>query len=145
MNQVLLHVPEMYRTLYQRHWVAIKADVKHGKIKDVYNYPLLDDSEIMEKVQEVIKKYDSRIKVNLSFGVILKHKHRNDLKFYEPCITKKLFQHPQLLASAKDCRQFIDNIDREDLFEYARLHRSSTKWTAEEIVCVRFEVYKLQS
>ena len=31
-----------------------------------------------------------------------------------------------------------------DAFEYARLHKPSTKWTVERIVFVRFDIYRFE-
>ena len=146
MDQITLQrIPEEYRTIYQRHWTTIKASTRQGRIKDVYHFPLFtsDDSEITEKVQEVIQKYDNKLKINVAFGFILKNRVTNDLKFYHPSNNTMLFSKPRLLASPNDYRKFIDDVEHEDAFEYARVQRPTTQWIVERIICVRFDVFKL--
>ena len=146
MDQATLRrVPDTYRTIYQRHWTTIKTSVRQGRIKDVYHFPLFtaDDSEITEKVQEVIRNYDNRVKINVAFGFILKNRITNDLKFYHPSNNTMLFNSPRVLASPNDYRQFIDDVEHEDAFAYARLHRPTTQWIVERVICVRFDIFKL--
>ena len=144
-TEVVLQVPDQYKSIYQHHWQTIKTNVRQGRIKDVYNFPLFtaDDSEITEKVEEVIRKYDDAVKINVVFGFILKNRITNDLKFYHPSNNSMLFNSPRLLASPNHYRQFIEDVEREDVFEYVRLHRPTPKWIPERVICVRFEVYKL--
>jgi hypothetical protein len=54
-----------------------------------------------------------------------------------------LFTTPKLLETVTDFKNFLDDIERQDAFEYARVQRPSTNWTVERIVCVRFDVYKM--
>jgi hypothetical protein len=54
-----------------------------------------------------------------------------------------MFTTPKLLDTAVDFQDFLNDIERQDAFEYARVQRPSTIWTVERIVCVRFDVYKM--
>jgi len=146
MDQATLRrVPDEYKPIYQRHWKTIKTSVKQGRIKDVYHFPLYNanDTEIIDKVQDVIRNYDDRIKVNVAFGFILKNRITEELKFFHPSNNTMLFTTPRLLASPNDYRQFIDDVEHEDAFAYARLHRPTTQWIVERVICVRFDVFKL--
>ena len=146
MDQATLRrVPDEYKPIYQRHCKTIKTSVKQGRIKDVYHFPLYNanDTEIIDKVQDVIRNYDDRIKVNVAFGFILKNRITEELKFFHPSNNTMLFTTPRLLASPNDYRQFIDDVEHEDAFAYARLHRPTTQWIVERVICVRFDVFKL--
>ena len=54
-----------------------------------------------------------------------------------------LFETPKLMQSASDYNELVDNIEQQDAFEYARLQRPSTNWTVERIICVRFDIFRL--
>ena len=56
-----------------------------------------------------------------------------------------LFEAARVLANPNDFHKLIDDIENEDAVEYARSQRPSTKWTVERIICVRFDVYKIQA
>ena len=146
MNEATLRLlPEQFQPVYQRHWKTIKTSVKQGRIKDVYHFPLftLNDTEISEKAHAVIGSYNDNIKINVAFGFILENRTTGDLKFFHPSNNTMLFPTPRLLASANDYRRFIDDVEREDAFEYARLQRPTTQWVVKRVICVRFDVYKL--
>ena len=145
-RSVLLQIPEEYRKIYQQSWNTIKTSVKQGRLKDVYHFPLLSTSnnEILVKAQEVVARYNEKFKANVAFGFILRDRTADDLKFFHPSNNTMMFQHPRLIQTPSDYRQFIEDIDRQDAFEYARLHRPSTKWVVERIVCVRFDVYRFK-
>ena len=140
----LLRVPDQYKQLYQRHWKTIKTSVKQGRLKDVYHFPLftVDDTEITDKVQEVIRNYNDRIKINVAFGFILKNRITENLKFFHPSNNTMLFESPRLLANPNDYNQFIEDVEHQDAFEYARLQRPTTQWIVERVICVRFDVFK---
>jgi hypothetical protein len=146
MDQATLQrVPVQFQPVYQRHWKTIKTSVKQGRIKDVYHFPLftLTDTEISEKAHAVIGNYNDNIKINVAFGFILENRTTGELKFFHPSNNTRLFPTPRLLASPNDYRQFVDDIEHEDAFEYARVQRPTTKWVVKRMICVRFDVYKL--
>ena len=82
--------------------------------------------------------------INVAFGFILKDRTTDELKFFHPSNNTMLFTLPRLLETPSDYRQFVEDIEQQDAFEYARLHRPSTKWTVERIVCVRFDIYRFK-
>ena len=121
MDQATLRrVPEKYRTIYQRHWKTIKTSFKQGRLKDVYHFPLftVTDTEISEKAHTVIGSYNDKIKINVAFGFILENRITKELKFFHPSNNTCLFPTPRLLRSPNDYKQFIDDIEQEDAFEY---------------------------
>ena len=141
----LQSVPELYRSFYQKHWNTIQTSVKQGRIRDMYHFPLFEnnDTEINSKATEVISRYNSKIKVNVAFGFILKNRTSEELKFFHPSNNTMLFQTPKLLENSADYDQFKADIEKEDAYEYAKQNRPSTNWTVARIICVRFDVYKM--
>ena len=141
----LRRVPKSYRKVYQDNWRTIQENIKLGRLRDMFHFPLFHDSdeEMISKARQMMVKYDDRIKVNVAFGFILKNRTTGELKFFHPSNNTMLFITPKLLDNTVDFINFLEDIEREDAFEYARVQRPSTNWTVERIVCVRFDVYRM--
>ena len=137
-RSTLVQIPGEYQDIYKGSWSTIKTSIKQGRlIKDVYHFPILtnDNGEILRKGEEVVAKYNEKFKVNVAFGFILKDRTTDDLKFFHLSNNTMLFTLPRLLETPSE---------QQDAFEYARLHRPSTKWTVERTVCVRFDIYRFK-
>ena len=143
---VLNQIPNRYKQIYQQHWSTIKASEKRGMLKDVYHFPLLSTSntEIVTRLQEMLRGYSNKIKVNVAFGFVLYDRVNGSLKFFHPSNNTMLFESPRLLANPNDIQNLVDDIEHQDAVEYARSLRPTTKWTVERIVCVRFDVFRLE-
>ena len=148
MDSVLLEqVPDEYKTIYKRNWNTIRTSVKRGLIKEVYHYPLLIENphlEIIKLLQDIFKTHN-KMKINVAFGFILRQRTTEELKFFHPSNNTMLFDRPRLIENARDKRKLLEDVESEDVFEYARLQRPSTNWVVARIICVRFDVYKLNN
>lgn len=73
LKNALAVVPQEFQDIYQRNWHAITGS-KTGLIKDVIHFPLVTETneEIEQHIRRTIDKYSSSVKVNVSFGYILK-------------------------------------------------------------------------
>ena len=142
---MLEQVPDEYKTIYQRHWKTIRPSVKRGLIRETHHYPLISGdihTEIRTRLHSVLQIHD-KIKINVAFGFILKHRATDELKFFHPSNNTMLFETPRLIANQADRQKLEDDVEVQDAFEYARLQRPSTKWIVKRIICVRFDVYKI--
>ena len=139
------NVPEEYREIYNHNWKTIKHSVKKGVLKDVYHYPLFSNNnvEIKSRLNETLSNYKGKIKINVAFGFILRNRVTHDLRFFHPSNNTMLFDIPRLLMTAADHRKLVDDVEREDAFEYARLQRPSTHWIVEKIICIRFDIFRI--
>ena len=141
----LNQIPEEYKEIYRFNWKTIKHSVKKGIFKDVYHFPLLDDSdiEIVSKLNEVLANYTKAIKINIAFGFILQERVSKELKFFHPSNNTMVFNLPRLINGPNDVTSVLDDIEKEDLVNYARKQRPSTRWIVDRIICIRFDVYRL--
>ena len=142
----LQRLPKLYRQVYQDNWRTIKESVRKGRLRDVYHFPLFEnnDREIAVLARDVLSNYSGKIKVNVAFGFILKNRRTDELKFFHPSNNTMLFSTPRLIEKASDYNQFKEDIEKEDAFQYAKINKPSSNWIVERIICVRFDVYKLQ-
>ena len=148
LNQSLEEVEERLRPIYRKHWHTIRKSIKRGLIKDMYHYPLLygTDEEIIEKLNDVLQHYSRSIKINVAFGFVLRKgiEYDGELRFFHPSNNTMLFDLPRLIATDTDKKNLLNDIEQTDGFNYARAHRPSTKWVVDGLICVRFDVFKLQ-
>ena len=139
----LNQIPEQYREIYRFNWKTIKHSVREGIFKDVYHFPLLDDSDVVSKLEEVLVNYTKTIKINIAFGFILQHRLDKELKFFDPSNNAMVFKLPRLIKNPNDVASVRSDIEKVDLHNYAHNQRSSPRWTVDNIICIRFDVYKL--
>lgn len=143
-EDVLQNVNEAYKDIYRTNWSTIKTSVRIGQIRDVYHFLVIEynNSLVKEYVDTIDVLYNRDLKINVAFGFILKNVESGELKFFHPSNNNMLFDTPKLVQN-NNFDELYDDLERSDVFEYARNQRLSTKWTVEKIVCMRFDVYKL--
>lgn len=137
------NVPNELKSLYQRNFDSIKTRVIRGRIKTMYHFLITDSYNISTYVDTVKSEQHGAIKLNAAFGFILKHIESNELRYFHPSNNSTIFKEPVIIGSERDYIKLLDDLEREDLMEYASLQRPSTKWRVVKLVCLRFDVYKL--
>ena len=144
-SAMLAQIPVEYQNIYESSWKTIRTSIKLGRLRDVYHFTLFTTSnaEILSKANEVVSNYNEAFKVNVAFGFILRDRLTDELKFFHPSNNTMMFETPRFVKTPSDYKTFIDDIDQQDAYEYARLNKPSTKWIVERIVCVRFDVYRI--
>ena len=136
---------QMFKEIQETNKIHWKFSEKRGMLKDVYHYPLTypNNSEIVSKFKEVLNNLgDKKVKINLSFGFILRHKITEALKFFNCSTNNPLFERPKALYNHVDHEKVMGNIEDQNVFDYAFQQRPSPQWLVETIVCVQFAVYR---
>ena len=145
-NSALENVPDEYKALYIQNWYTIRTRVTRGKLKTVYHFLLTENytSQIISSFLNVIKLENVRgCKLNAAFGFILKNVESQELRFFHPSNNSMIFDIPRLIENNNDYRTLLTDLDQEDVIEYGRSQRPSTKWHVVKIVCMRFDVYRI--
>ena len=136
-------VPEEYRGIYERNWSTINQSVKTWKFKDVYHFPVIDIGNILHLLRDTLNNYNRAIKINASFGFILRERLTDELKFFHPSNNTKLFDIPKMIQNPEDLKKLEEEFEKVDIVNYARKQRPSTKWIVDRIVCMRLDIFKL--
>ena len=101
-------------------------------------------SRILEEYLSVIRgEHENGYKLNAAFGFILKNMDTQELKFFHPSNNNMIFELPKHILDKEDYKNLREYLEKEDVLEYANTQRPSTKWRVVKIVCMRFDVYKL--
>ena len=144
MDSFLDTVPIKFWELYRKNWSTIRQRTTIGKLKDVYHFPLSPTDKIFGKLDKVLENYQNDIKLNVAFGFVMTNILTGEIKFYHPSNNTMVFETAQLISGREDIKKVKENIEREDLLEIARSSRPSTAWKVEALVCIRFDVMRIQ-
>ena len=144
MNEsVLENMSLEVKSLYKRHFNTIKTRVTRGRIRTVYHFLVTDHYDIKEYLSVVKADQNGKCKVNVALGFILNNIETGELRFFHPSHNSLIFDQPKTLQTNVDYKTLLEDLEREDMIDFARSERPSTKWRVTKIVCVRFDVYKL--
>ena len=142
-DSLLENIPLEVKPLYKRHFNTIKTRVTRGRIRTVYHYLVTDHYDIKEYLSVIKADQNGKCKVNVGLGFILKNIETNELRFFHPSNNSLIFDQPKTLETDLDYKTLLEDLEREDMIDFARSERPSTKWRVTKIVCMRFDVYKL--
>ena len=143
----LQNVPEEYKEIYSRHYDTIQTRVSRGRRKYVYHFLMTENysPRLLDEYLSVIRSdHENGYKLNAAFGFILKNVDTQELKFFHPSNNNTIFELPKRVLDEQDYENLYKDLERRDVVEYANTQRPGTKWRVVKIVCMRFDVYKLQ-
>ena len=144
MNESLLEdIPEDLKPLYRKNYKAIKTRITQGRIRTVYHFLVTDNYNIKEYLSVVKADQNGKCKVNVALGFILNNIETGELRFFHPSHNSLIFDQPKTLEIDVDYKTLLEDLERENMIDFASSERPSTKWRVTKIVCVRFDVYKL--
>ena len=121
----------------------------HGLVfkmnKYVYHFMITENysSSLIEGYLSVIRGEHQKVKLNAAFGFILKNLDTQELRFFHPSNNNTIFELPKRILDEQDYQKLLEDLEREDVMEYANTQKPSTKWRVVKIVCMRFDVYKI--
>ena len=136
-------VEEEFKELYTRHYDSIKTRVIRGRIKDMFHFLITSRYKIREYIDTIKAEYKKDIKINVALGFIVKQVETGVAKFFHPSNNTMLFKLPVKINGDGDYIKLRDDLEKDDLVEFARMQRPSTKWRVAKLVCLRFDVTKL--
>ena len=145
---LLQNIPDEFKEIYRRHFKTIQTRVTRGRIKYIYHFLMTEQysSQLVERYLSVIRQeHENGCKLNAAFGYILQNIETGELKFFHPSNNTMLFEIPKLIKSQEDYTQLLDDLEKQDVVEYSNTQRPSTKWIMVKIVCMRYDVYKVNS
>ena len=112
----------------------------------MYYFMITNNYDIEEYVDRVRSYHENKsTKVNVAFGYILQNILSEEKKFYHPSQNTTIYDLPIEVNVKDDYKKLLSDLEQQDLFEYASIKRPSTKWRVIKLVCLRFDVYKLDA
>ena len=140
----LQSLPDEIKTIYEHNFSTIKTRVIQGRIKSMYHFLITGTYDISEYIAKIKADQSGSVKINVAFGFILKHKLSGELRFFHPSHNSTIFKLPVKISNDDDYKKLQDDLEKQDLLEYADTQRPTTKWKVLKLVCIRFDVYRLE-
>ena len=86
------------------------------------------------------------VKVNLSYGFILRDIETNDFRYYHSCVNEgRVLQRHVTISSKKMFERFVNRVYSDDILESIRARRPNTKFVVETITNVTLYVDKISN
>ncbi len=163
-------------SLYRGNWGSIRTHYLYGRqTQDVYNLRLGPSSppvgtiqgssdrdarpdpplarveltsgvSLNEGLRGIFPTLTCRVKLNLSFGFVLRNIETGELRYFHSSFNNAQFlQQPIAVASEDDFEIFLQKIHDMDVLQHAMHSRPDTKWVLADISNVTIYAYKMPS
>jgi len=139
-----------YPDILERYWRSIRTcHVTGSRVQDRYNYRWIDDAPWSDwehrLTQEVFEPLTQQVKINASYGYVLRNVVSDDLRYYHSCQNNtRLLDESFHIADPASFRHFLDAIHQRDVLEWARQQRPDSQWVVEAVTNITIFVNKLR-
>ncbi|XP_071137847.1 uncharacterized protein [Mytilus edulis] len=97
----------------------------------------------MEQAERLYDRQGHAFRLNLEFGLILRHTETGDYRYFRPFQNESLFQRPIYISRRKDLNRLKLRLQRFNVTDYILRQRPDTKWKPYLVTNVRFVFYYL--
>ena len=136
------------KALFDKNRATIGCGHDKGRVEGIYNYPINDyhDGDIQTlrlHLENIVECEEHAFRLNLSFGIILRHVTSGEYKYYAPYYNSMVFDHPKRINHRRDLDGFIDALEDLDLQQYLmKSTDTNTKWEKVFVTNVNYMVYR---
>ena len=127
------------------HWSSIRSHVARGPVQTRYNFRLSSmDTRALDH-RRIFQEQTTAVKVNLSYGFILKHTTSGRFKYYHSscnCCGRYL-DEPSLVTDVETFEAFLERIHEQDILQWAIAQRPNSDWICVSVTNVTFFVNKI--
>ena len=139
-------LPSEVKEIYRKNFSMIRTRIVNGRIRAMYHFMITDAFNLAEYVAKVKPEHQNKPrKINVALGFILKNIETEKLQFFYPSQNSLIFDLPMEVSTEDDYKKLLSDLEQQDLLEYVSIKRPSTKWRVIKLVCLRFDVYKLDA
>ena len=97
----------------------------------------------MKEVQLVYQNQQHAFRMNIMFGIILRHVETGEYRYFIPDQNETLFDQPILINSPRDVTlKLRRKLNGTDLMEYIKRQRPDSKWRAEYVTNFKLAIFK---
>ena len=134
------------KTYEQHRHIILRSNknVNQVDIKSVYNFSLNEDfslDDLMRHIETIYNNTNYAFKLNLSFGIILRHIHTLAFRYFIPYYNQNIFNVPILISNREDLRLLRERLDEMDIRAYMLRQMENTAWKLWCVTNVNVEIY----
>ena len=119
---------------------------QEGSVNSIYNLPLTNAftiPQLMTRAQEIYERQQNAFRLNLEFGLILRHTETGEYRYFRPYSNETLFQRPIYVSKRRDLNRLRLRLQRFNVTDFILRQRPNTQWKPYLITNVRFCLYHL--
>ncbi|XP_046346617.2 uncharacterized protein LOC124127210 [Haliotis rufescens] len=123
----------------------ILAPDHHGDVLSTFNVPVtnvISIGELMERARDIYQTLNYSFRMNLAFGVILRHVETGRYRYFHPYVNDAVFSSPIYVTERKGLERLRQAVESLDLLSHVLKQRPDTKWKTVLITNVQFYVYR---
>ena len=136
-----------FRLIYSENRDTIQAPHDVGIIRGLYNFPVDDfnnDSVKMRSHLDHILKFESHaFKLNVAFGMLLRHIETGEYRYYTPYYNNTILQHPFRINRSSDINELMTELEKSTSIDNLLKNRESTKWQLIYVTNITYFVYRM--
>ena len=133
-----------FEQCYQFNKEKIRTKIKRGRILDLYNCEIKGKLNKIKKALEVIyREQKDPIKINFSFGYILRSIVQEQYVFFHPSNNNAYLNQPKLIINDGDKQELLKLVVADDINEFVYKSKFKSSWVVHSIVSVAFRITKL--
>lgn len=143
-----MQIFESFNSCYKENHQQIATKTRPGRILDLFHFEVNGDlSQIPTHVRSVLKDYPQLggVKINISFGYILKALEENSFRFYHPSNNDPYFESPQLISNQEEIERVTLLLTKDNILEHVYKTKLNSSWVVETVACFTVRVYKLNT
>ena len=134
-------------SIYRINASHILAQPRHTDMISDFNFPTENLNrgarEINEHLADIHSLENNSYKVNISLGLILKHRETSELRYYIPYNNNTLFLRPRTISNDDDLARFMEEVEELNLIENSVRDASpDTKWFLAYIANIHITIYR---
>ena len=125
-------IDTQFRLTYDQHrHLILKRKVTEYSAVSRFNFPITNDismDDFGEQIEEIYNGNSNAFKINLSFGVILRHVETGQCRYFAPYSNDNVFELPLLISCRSDIDKFTHRLSEIDILNYMLRQRPNTSW-----------------
>ena len=146
---------EAIDTVLKKNWTAIQTKRRMGRLVTLINIRLLDDDglerqqddnqadNVARLVSSTWQEMNTRVKINCSYGSILKHRTSGEVRYYHSSSNNaSVFPKPVLIRTDTSLDEFFTDLAEIDIRELGSRSCPNTSWQLQSITNVTFYLYR---
>ncbi|CAG2213399.1 unnamed protein product [Mytilus edulis] len=109
------------KTVYEANAPIIMENHSESSVTSSYNVPLTNDftvPQLMEQSERIFDRQRHAFRLNLEFGLILRHTETVEYRYFRPFQNESLFEHPVYISRRKDLNRLRLRLQRFNVTDY---------------------------
>ena len=137
------------REVFASNWSSIRSSLYRRRYQDILNCRLVGsgDENLEDPGDRLVRVWNGlqfSLKVNVSFGVVLRHQVTGRLRYYHSSSNNAtIYPTARALTSRADLNSFVDDFRALDYAQHGLFRRENSSWVLHKITNVTFYIYKL--